>query len=410
MQLKPVVSLWLDTRYLMKSRLYQLKVRVSFSIKDKQVQKYYSTKIELSPQQWDKMLSESVPQSLRKMKDTALKLKAKANEIIDANPRNFNPELFEALFIGKYSGKTGISVLFEEEVSRLESEGRIATASAYRCAMKSLVEYRGDFPFDVVDVEFLEKYERWMMTPRTENKVLIKGKSVTTVGFYLRAFRSIFNLATERRLVSKDLYPFGPKKYVIPKGSNFKKALSRKEKTLLGKVKGKGPEEKRAVAMWMFSYFCNGMNFTDMAHLRPEDIHQDVIVFVRRKTIRTVRQVKPIVVPIRPEVRLIIKEYGQNEPYIFGVISEEMSPKERYSKIQYWIKLTNRHVNNIAGSLGVIGKVNTYSARHTFATALLEGANIKEISESLGHSSTTVTEAYLKGLDLEKAKKLSKLL
>lgn len=402
MQIKPVVSLWLDTRYLMKSKRYQLKVRVSFSIKDKQVQKYYSAKIELSPEQWEKMRSGSVPHSLRKMKDTALKFEAKANEIIDSNTTLWGkPDLFEALFIGKYSGKTGISILFEEEIAKLEAEGRISTASAYRCAMKSLVEYKGDFPFEVADVKFLEKYERWMLD---------KGSTMTTVGFYLRAFRSIFNLATERRLVSKDLYPFGPKKYVIPKGSNFKKALSRKEKTLLGKVKGKGPEEKRAVAMWMFSYFCNGMNFTDMAHLRPEDIHQDVIVFVRRKTIRTVRQVKPIVVPIRPEVRIILKEYGQHEPYIFGVISEEMSPKERYSKIQYWIKLTNRHVNNIAGRLGVIGKVNTYSARHTFATALLEGANIKEISESLGHSSTAVTESYLKGLDLEKAKKLSALL
>lgn len=400
MQLKPTVSLYLDIRKRLRSELFALKVRVTFNERGKFIQKYYSTGVSVSVEQWAKMRSGSVPFSLRKMRETALKFEARANDIINVNP-SIKPELFEALFVGKYSGKTGISILFEEEVARLETEGRIATASAYRCSMKSLMEYRGDFPFDVVDVEFLEKYERWMIS---------KGSSVTTVGFYLRAFRSIFNIATDRRIVSKDIYPFGPKKYVIPKGSNFKKALSRKEKTLLGKVKSKAPEERRAVAMWMFSYYCNGMNFTDMAYLRPEDIHQDVIVFVRRKTIRTVRQVKPIVVPIRPEVRFILKEYGQNEPYVFGIITEEMTPKERYKAVQYWIKKTNRNVNAIAERLGMTSKVNTYSARHTFATALLEEANIKEISESLGHSSTAVTEAYLKGLDLEKAKRLSKLL
>lgn len=403
MQLNPIVSLYLDIRKLLKSGRYMLKLRVTFNERGKFRQKYYSTGIEISKASWVKMRSGSVPFSLRKMRDTALKFEAQANEIIATHDK-ITPDLFEALFVGKYSGAIGMSILFEEEITRMEAEGRVSTASAYRCAMVSLKEYRGDFPFEMVDVEFLEGYERWMLTKKNP-------ASLTTIGFYLRAFRSIFNIACERRIVSRDLYPFGTKAYVIPKGNNIKKALSRKEKTLLGKVKSRIPEEKKAIAMWMFSYYCNGMNFTDMAYLKETNVQGDIIVFVRRKTMRTVRHVKQIVVPIRPEVRAILKAYGNHSPYLFGVITESMDAKEKYKAVQLWIKQTNLYVNRVAGRLGIVGKVNTYNARHTFATALLQGnANPKEISESLGHSSIAVTESYLKGLDLEKAKKLSKLL
>lgn len=153
------------------------------------------------------------------------------------------------------------------------------------------------------------------------------------------------------------------------------------------------------------------MNFTDMAYLRPADIKEDVITFVRRKTMRTVREVKPIIVPIRKEVTVILKKYGQNEPYCFGIINDEHTPVQKYHRIRDWIKLTNKHVNQVTSRIGITGKVNTYNARHTFATMLLQGsANLKAIQQSLGHKSISTTEAYLADLDIEEAKKMSKLL
>jgi integrase/recombinase XerD len=406
---KPTVSLYLDIRKTLKSGLYPVKVRVTFRVGDKFVQKYYSTGHEINQSQWDKVRSGSVPHSLRKMREEALKFEARANDIVSVNPQ-IKPELFDALFVGKYSKQAGVGVLYNELISKFEQEERISYASNFRCSLASLQEFRGDFPLEVVDVDFLEEYERWMTTQRKEKGETIKANSLTTVGFYLRALRAVFNLAIDRKMISADLYPFGPKKYVIPKGSNFKKALDKKDKGRLEVSKTKLPQEKKAIALWMFSYYCNGMNFTDMAYLKEENVKSDVIVFVRRKTMRTVREVKPIVVPIRPEMRLVLQEYGNHSPYLFGVINDEMNAKEKYRKIQDWIKITNKYVNEVAKRLN-LGKVNTYDARHTFATALLRAnANVKDISDSLGHSSTAVTEAYLKGLDLEKAKKLSKLL
>jgi integrase/recombinase XerD len=399
MQSKPVVSLYLDTRHKLKNGRYSLKVRVDFSIGGRQRQKYYSTGHDLSTAQWDKIRTGSVPFSLRKAREEAFGQEARANEIVSSNP-NISPDLFDALFVGRYAQSAGAALLFDEAIAKLEEEGRIGTAESYRCAKVSLNEYSSDFPLSAVDGDFLKGYERWMTG---------KGKSLTTVGIYLRALRAIYNTATERRMISRDLYPFGTKRYIIPKGSNVKKALDRAQKVKLEE----GPQteaERRAVAMWMFSYYCNGMNFTDMAHLTADNDQGEVIVFTRRKTMRTARVAKKIVVPVRPEARQILQEYGGNKPFLFGIITDAMPARDQYLKIKDWIKKTNAQVNQVAGRLGM-GKVNTYSARHTFATALLRGnANPKEISESLGHSSMAVTEAYLKGLDLEGAKKLSKLL
>lgn len=402
MFLKPTVALYLDIRKLLKNGKYMLKVRVTFNIAGKFVQKYYSTKHSLTPVQWDKMRSTSVPFSLRKMREEVLKFEAHANDIVSTSPF-IKPELFEALFIGKYSKGSGISVLFNEVIDKMEREGRISTASAYRCALKSLTEYHGDFPLSVVDGDFLREYERWM---------IVKGESITTVGFYLRCLRAVFNLAIDsKRLISRDLYPFGRKGYTIPKGSNYKKALKKDDKVKLQKVRGFNELERRALAFWLFSYYCNGMNFTDIAYLKPSNVHAEVITFVRRKTMRTVREVKPIIVPIRKEVRRILRLYGRHEPYCFGIITDEMTSQQKYRKIQDWIKKTNKFVNLVATRTGIAGVVNTYNARHTFATMLLKGkADIKAIQQSLGHRSISTTEAYLADLDLEEAKKNSRLL
>jgi len=403
----PTIALYLDRRHKLKNGKYMLKLRVGFNVHSKQVQKYYSTGYSLSEKEWDGYNATPVPFALRKMRQEIIKFEAKANSIIEEDPR-ISVEMFEARLIGKYAAGSGISILFKEVISQFEHEGRISTASAYRCALKSLMEYRGDFPLEVVDYEFLDGYEKWMTTAQDKDN---RAESITTVGFYLRALRAIYNIAMEKRIVSRDLYPFGRNGYTIPKGSNFKKALKAVDKVKVQKVKGADDYEKRAIAFWMFSYYCNGMNFTDMAYLRPSDIHEEVITFVRRKTMRTVREVKPIVVPIRNEVHKIIAQYGKHEPYCFGIINDEHTPKEKYNKIRDWIKRTNKYVNRVTKRLGILGKVNTYNARHTFATMLLKGkTDVKAIQQSLGHRSISTTEAYLADLDIEEAKKISKLL
>lgn len=53
-----------------------------------------------------------------------------------------------------------------------------------------------------------------------------KGRSISTVGIYLRTLRTIFNNAIAQGVVRPELYPFARREYVIPTDRNMKRALS----------------------------------------------------------------------------------------------------------------------------------------------------------------------------------------
>ena len=59
-----------------------------------------------------------------------------------------------------------------------------------------------------------------------EQKLKAEGLSKTTIGFYLRPLRAIYNEAIEEGIAQKDKsYPFGKNRYQIPTSRNIKKAL-----------------------------------------------------------------------------------------------------------------------------------------------------------------------------------------
>ena len=100
-------------------------------------------------------------------------------------------------------------------------------------------------------------------------------------------------------------YPFGPGRYVIPAGANTKKALS---KTDIDRIKTyqpmPGTMERRSLDLWLFSYYCNGANFTDICHLAwgNVDLKGNKLTFVRMKTARSTKQKQTsITAYLRPE-------------------------------------------------------------------------------------------------------------
>jgi integrase len=166
--------------------------------------------------------------------------------------------------------------------------------------------------------------------------------------------------------------------------------------------------------LWFFSYLTNGINFSDMLRLKYKDIAGGEIHFCRQKTIRTTKDQKEIAATLLPEMKAIIKRWGNKDKkpdsYIFPFLSKDMDPVTEKRIIQNVIRLCNKKMAEISKALKY-DTISTYTARHSYATVLKRsGANIAFISESLGHSDLRTTENYLASFEQEARAKNAALL
>jgi len=331
-------------------------------------------------------------------------LERRATEIIQGMP-TFAFSAFEAKFFSRES-ITAIKDLLNEYATRLRRNEQIGSAITYECAASSLNKFKPNVKLDEITPDNLRKYEKWMLD---------EGKSITTVGMYLRCVRSVFNKAINDGLIAKELYPFGRRKYEVPTGNNIKKALAIAD---IAKIYSYETEPYSTIDMardyWIFLYLCNGMNVKDFSRLKYENIKGDTLSFIRAKSARTKRHVEPIRVPLLEDARRIIEKWGQPpkypETFIFPILKKGITPERERQLIQQKIHVINEHLRTVAGDLG-IESLTTYTARHSYATILKRsGASTEFISEALGHSNLKTTQNYLASFEDDQKREIAQAL
>ncbi|GAB3509323.1 site-specific integrase [Spirosoma knui] len=272
--------------------------------------------------------------------------------------------------------------------------------------------------FEHLTPDFLTTYEHWMLHYGKTSRNKLKPDdgspaSLTTTGIYLRHLRAVVNDAIEAGVMPRSAYPFGPNGYVIPAGSNPKKALPKSD---IDKIKQyqpmPGTMEQRSHDLWLFTYYCNGINLTDICHLTwaQVDLKGSKLTFVRQKTSRTRKNNQTqITAHLRPETFAIIDRWATSDrtpnSYVFPFLAPGMDAQRRKDVVKQITLITNRWTRKIATQLDIDTDVTTYAARHSFATVLLKSkASLAFISKSLGHTNLKTTESYLGSFDDEEAK------
>lgn len=389
-------SIYLDELRPKKNGKCSVKIRVSFNRK----RKYFTTGIDLSQGEFYQVMNGK--RRTPEQKKIHLILNGnynKAEQVIEDLPV-FSFSAFEENFLEQRNTQNSVSFAFDKYIKELKIENRLGTASSYECALNSLEAFRKNLIFADVTPLFLKKYENWMLQ---------NGKSVTTIGIYLRSFRAIYNLQN----IDKSLYPFGEakNKYSIPKSRNIKKALTVEEIAKIYQYEATpGTTKERAKDYWLFLYLCNGMNVKDFCKLKWSNIDNDMLTYVRSKTERSKKDGKAISVALKPETIDIIRKWGQpsisKDAYIFPHLQHGMSAEKERATFRQLTKIINKYIKQITVELGINKNVTTYFARHSFATVLKRsGAKIEMISELLGHSSVDVTESYLDSFEKEQIQK-----
>jgi len=212
--------------------------------------------------------------------------------------------------LGEVASHYGVYIL------RLEAQDRIGTVNCYMCSLMSLLEYRPQLRFsDITELE-LYRYEKWMEA---------KGNSVTTISLYIRCLRHIFNVAIAKKLIDRDLYPFGPEKYLIPAGRNIKKAITIDDIQRIYEYQSEDYNKMMYRDFWLFIYLANGMNVKDLAMPKYENIDGRFIRFLRAKTANTSRTNPQLIsVYCSEEIQQLIARWGNPDKnlanYIFPLV------------------------------------------------------------------------------------------
>jgi integrase/recombinase XerD len=384
---------------------YPLKLRVTY----KGERKYYNTIYDLTVPDWEIMNSEKAKGKLRLIRNDISKLENDASTLIQ-NMGDFSFAKFEKKFFINATGFGSLKSAFGDYISQISKEGRAGTVDSYQTALNSLISYKGDIRLAEINVDYLQGFEKYLVS---------KNRSYATVGIYLRPLRAVLNIAISEGYLSKDDYPFGKRRYVIPTGNNIKKAIGIEE---IGKIFNykcsSETHEDRSRDFWMFSYLCNGMNVMDVARIKIKNLSAEELVFFREKTKNTTKSnPRPIRVLRCDIVNKIIKKWGKTrsinpESYLFDIIETGDSAETIKKKVKQFTQVTNHWMKKMGESLKIEVKLTTYVARHSFATILAQDglAPVKYITDKLGHSSIGITEKYLGGFDIKQDKLYSKVL
>lgn len=159
----------------------------------------------------------------------------------------------------------------------LKNENRNSLAKNYLSLLSSLrtFVYEKDIDFKGIDRGFILRYAEWLKR---------SGISDSTQSFYLRNFRAILNKANRDGVIGdisgwfdevNTRIHFTP---TVPKGEL--------DRNIILKIENLDLNSNESLSlvrdMFIFGFYCGGMELVDVAHLTEENIRNGVLSFHRR--------------------------------------------------------------------------------------------------------------------------------
>lgn len=278
-----------------------------------------------------------------------------------------------------------IQEVFKQYIQELESANRLRYADMYKCTMHSLIKFNKhlDIPFSDMDTIWLKRYEVWLQS---------QGLAINTLGTRFRHLRVIYNFAIEEKIVKSEYYPFNSFKVSKLSQTTAKRSIQKDEILSVLNYQGQTPLECLAIDLFTFSYLAAGINFGDIARLTKDNILENRLIYIRKKT------QKQIKVSLQEQAIKLIQKYSMpDNPYLFPILSNfHKTEQQKVNRIHKIIAKVNKSLKEIGERLNIPIDLTTYVARHSFATVLKRsGVNTTLICEALGHSSERVTQIYL---------------
>lgn len=261
-----------------------------------------------------------------------------------------------------------------------------------RTALRSFLSFTGrdDIPVSSITAALMERYEQWLRE---------RGVSANTSAAYMRSLRALYNKITGCR--HRGRHPFAG---VRTAGvSTSKRAISIEDLHRVAKLKVDDKKLQLSRDLFLFSFYCMGMPFIDIAYLKKNQIRGDTLTYRRQKT------GVEIVMHLEPEAESIIQKYSDpKSPYVFPILTLGRDTQKTYRSS---LSLHNKYLRNLENTLSLSVRLSSYVPRHTWATlAYHESGDLQLVSSAIGHSSPKITHTYIKPLSGGKTAELNRKL
>lgn len=362
---------------------------------------YQSLGVSVNPKFWD--FSKNKPKSNCPNREYILKLILNKQAELQQRMLELNAEQKEYTTTTllhdehrKFELKT-VKQFYQELIEQYKANEKCGNRLIYKSSYNSINVFTNgnlEIPFSAIDVAWLNKYEKWLRS---------KGNKETTMSLMFRTLRSAYNKAIENKCARKSDYPFNDYKISKFDVSTEKRAIAKadvlKFSTDVHSI-GKQQYVQLSKDIFIFSYLCGGINFTDIANLTKDNIIEGKrLHYIRQKTGKLIK------LGLSEEALKIIKRYAvESKGYLFPILNAQLhkTPLQKQNRIHKMLGKVNKNLKLLAAQLGVEANLTTYVARHSFASGLKKsGVNIALISEALGHSDLTTTQIYLDSFDNE---------
>lgn len=311
-----------------------------------------------------------------------------------ANQKEFT--LTKLLDAGKTSPKEKtVGEFYAHLIQQYKNENKVGNRLVYKTSFNSIKEFSNgklNLMFADIDLVWLNKYEKWLRA---------KGNKETTMSVLFRTLRSAYNKAIEANCASRATYPFDQFRVGKFDVKTQKRAISKLDMLMIMNADLSAESESLNLTrdVFIFSYLCGGINFTDIANLKADNIINGRLEYVRQKT------GKKLSFKLSEQALLIVSLYTKDvfkRGYLFPMLdkSRHITALQKQNRIHKLLVRTNKELKSIAVICGLDFNISSYCSRHSFATILKNsGVNVSLISEALGHQNIAVTAIYLDSFD-----------
>ena len=244
-----------------------------------------------------------------------------------------------------------------------------------------------------------------------------KGNTNNTIGIRLREIRRIYNIAIREKIVAQELYPFSKGKEDgkarIPKVEQNKtdQYLPIESMRKIASAKLSDPILDRTRHLFLFSFYCRGINWKDMARLTNKNFYKATVIEESTKISRQVTMMRynrsktkgEFEIQVTPNIQRELDWFKKNtvlfEDYVLPIVRVNTEPSKFDEYVLQILKRFNRSLKQLAKEIGLPEsqqKLSIYSARHSFAMTLQnKNKPVEIISQALGHQSVETTKHYL---------------